>query len=56
MASREYQHLQKRLDKLQYDFNNLVLALFELKILKVKTDEDGKPVINTGKDGKSEVQ
>jgi hypothetical protein len=56
MASREYQHLQKKVDKLQYDLNNLVLALFELKILKVKTDEDGKPVINTGKDEQPEVQ
>lgn len=52
MASREYQHLQKQITQLAGDVQNLILALFELKILKVKTDENGNVIYDTGKDGK----
>ena len=56
MASREYQHMQKQIKQLEYNLNNLVMALFELKIFKVKIDENGNAVYDTGKDDKPEVQ
>jgi hypothetical protein len=30
---------------------NLVMALIELKVFKIKIDEDGKAIYDTGKDG-----
>ena len=51
MASREYQHLQKQINELRNDIGNLVMALIELKVFKVKIDENGNAVYDTGKDG-----
>lgn len=56
MASREYQHLHNKIKQLEYNLNNVVMALFELKIFKVKIDENGQAVYDTGKDDKPEVQ
>ena len=56
MASREYQNIQKQIKQLEYNLNNLVMALFELKIFKVKIDENGQAIYDTGKDEQSEVQ
>ena len=56
MASREYQHLQKQITQLAGDMQNLIMALIELKVFKIKIDENGNAVYDTGKDGQSEVQ
>ena len=56
MASREYQHMQNEIRQLKHDMSNLIMALIELKVFKIKIDEDGNAVYDTGKDVKSEVQ
>ena len=50
MASREYQHLQKQITQLAGDMQNLIMALIELKVFKIKIDENGNAVYDTGKD------
>jgi hypothetical protein len=56
MANTEIQYLKKRVSELEYHMKNLVMVLIELKVFKIKIDEDGNAVYDTGKDVKSEVQ
>jgi hypothetical protein len=56
MANTEIQHLKNEIRQLKYDMSNLIMALIELKVFKIKIDEDGNAVYDTGKDVKSEVQ
>lgn len=50
MASREYKHLQNQITQLSKDMGNLIMALIELKVFKIKIDEDGNAIYDTGKD------
>lgn len=50
MASREYQHMQNEIKQLKADMANLVMALIELKVFKIKIDNDGNAIYDTGKD------
>lgn len=50
MANTEIQYLKKRINQLENDMRNMVMALIELKVFKVKLDEDGNAVYDTGKD------
>ena len=52
MANTEIQYLKNRINQLENDMRNMVMALIELKVFKVKIDEDGNAVYDTGKDGK----
>ena len=52
MANTEIQYLKKRINQLENDMRNMVMALIELKVFKVKIDEDGNAIYDTGKDGK----
>ena len=56
MANTEIQYLKNKVNELEYNMKNLVMALIELKVFKIKIDENGKAVYDTGKDVKSEVQ
>ena len=56
MANTEIQYLKNEIRQLKYDMSNLIMALIELKVFKIKIDEDGNAVYDTGKDVKSEVQ
>ena len=56
MASREYQHLQNQISQLSKDMASLIMALIELKVFKIKIDEEGNAIYDTGKDEQSEVQ
>lgn len=51
MANTEIQYLKKRVNQLENDMRNMVMALIELKVFKVKIDENGNAVYDTGKDG-----
>lgn len=51
MANTEIQYLKKRINQLENDMRNMVMALIELKVFKVKIDENGNAVYDTGKDG-----
>lgn len=50
MANTEIQYLKKRINQLENDMRNMVMALIELKVFKVKIDENGNAVYDTGKD------
>jgi len=50
MANTEMQHLRKEIKQLKQDMTNLLMVLIDLKILKVKVDENGQAVYDTGKD------
>jgi hypothetical protein len=52
MANTEVQYLKNEVKQLKSDMANLIMALIELKIFKIKIDEDGNAVYDTGKDGK----
>ena len=56
MASREYQHMQNEIKQLKADMANLVMALIELKVFKIKIDDNGQAIYDTGKDEQPEVQ
>jgi len=56
MSNTEIQYVKKRIKQLEADMANLVMALIELKVFKIKIDEDGKAIYDTGKDDKPEVQ
>ena len=56
MASREYQHMQNEIKQLKADMANLVMALIEIKVFKIKIDDNGQAIYDTGKDEQSEVQ
>ena len=51
MANTEIQYLKKIINQLENDMRNMVMALIELKVFKVKIDDDGNAVYDTGKDG-----
>lgn len=51
MANTEIQYLKNEVKKLKQDMTNLLMVLIDLKILKVKLDENGNAVYDTGKDG-----
>jgi hypothetical protein len=52
MANTEIQYLRKEIKQLKADMANLIMALIELKVFKIKIDEDGNAVYDTGKDDK----
>ena len=56
MANTELQYLKKEIKQLKADMANLIMALIELKVFKIKVDENGNAVYDTGKDEQSEVQ
>ena len=56
MANTEIAYLKNEIRQLKYDMSNLIMALIELKVFKIKIDENGNAVYDTGKDVKSEVQ
>ena len=49
-------YVKNRIKQLEADMANLVMALIELKVFKIKIDEDGNAIYDTGTDGKPEVQ
>ena len=51
MANTEIQYLKKRINQLENDMRNMVMALIELKVFKVKIDNEGNAIYDTGKDG-----
>ena len=55
-SNTEMAYVKNRIKQLEADMANLVMALIELKVFKIKIDEDGKAIYDTGKDGKPEVQ
>lgn len=50
MANTEIQYLKKRVNQLENDMRNMVMALIELKVFKIKVDEDGNAIYDTGND------
>jgi len=51
MANTEIQFLKNEVKELRENIRNLIFALIELRVLKVKIDEKtGKAVYDTGKD------
>jgi len=52
MANTEIQYLKNRINKLEDEMRNLVTVLIDLKMLKIKIDENGQAVYDTGRDGK----
>jgi hypothetical protein len=56
MANTEVAYLKKEIKQLKADMANLIMALIELKVFKIKVDENGNAVYDTGKDEQSEVQ
>ena len=56
MSNTEIQYVKKRIKQLEADMANLVMALIELKVFKIKIDKDGNAIYDTGKDEQSEVQ
>jgi hypothetical protein len=51
VANTEIQYLKNEVKKLKQDMTNLLMVLIDLKILKVKLDENGNAVYDIGKDG-----
>lgn len=51
MANTEIQYLKNEVRQLKHDMSNLIMALIELNVFKIKIDEDGNAVYDTGKDG-----
>lgn len=49
MANTEIQYLKNEVKQLKQDMTNLLMVLIDLKILKVKLDENGQAVYDTGK-------
>jgi hypothetical protein len=56
MSNTEIQYVKKRIKQLEADMANLIMALIELKVFKIKIDENGNAIYDTGKDEQSEVQ
>ena len=55
-SNTEMAYVKNRIKQLEADMANLVMALIELKVFKIKIDEDGNAIYDTGKDAKPEVQ
>jgi hypothetical protein len=50
-------YVKNRIKQLESDMANLVMVLIELKVFKIKIDENGNVIYDTGsKDGKPKVQ
>jgi len=49
MANTEIAYLKNEIRQLKHDMSNLIMALIELKVFKIKIDEDGNAVYDTGK-------
>jgi hypothetical protein len=56
MANTELQYVKNEIKQLKADMANLIMALIELKVFKVKIDENGNAVYDTGQDEQPEVQ
>ena len=56
MANTEIAYLKKRMNQLENEMRNLLMVLLDLKLLKIRIDENGNAVYDTGKDEQSEVQ
>jgi hypothetical protein len=56
MANTEIAYLKNEIRQLKYDMSNLIMALIELKVFKIKIDENGQAIYDTGKDEQPEVQ
>jgi hypothetical protein len=56
MANTEIAYLKKRVNQLENEMRNLLMVLIDLKMLKIRIDENGNPVYDTGKDEQPEVQ
>ena len=50
MANTEIAYLKNEVKQLKADMANLIMALIELKVFKIKVDENGNAVYDTGKD------
>ena len=50
MANTEIQYLKNEIKQLKADMANLIMALIELKVFKITTDEEGNAVYDTGND------
>jgi len=48
--------MQNEIKQLKADMANLVMALIELKVFKIKIDNDGNAIYDTGKDEQPKVQ
>jgi len=56
MANTEIAYLKKRMNQLENEMRNLLMVLLDLKLLKIRIDENGNAVYDTGKDEQSQVQ
>lgn len=50
MSNTEMQYVKNRIKQLEADMANLVMALIELKVFKIKIDENGNAIYDTGKE------
>jgi DNA-directed RNA polymerase alpha subunit len=56
MANTEIQFLKKQIKQLHDDMAALIAILIQLKVLKIKIDENGNAIYDAGNDEQSEVQ
>ena len=56
MANTEIQFLKKQIKQLHDDMAALIAILIQLKVLKIKIDENGNAIYDAGNDDKPEVQ
>jgi hypothetical protein len=56
MANTEIAYLKNEIKQLKADMANLIMALIELKVFKIKIDENGQAIYDTGNNDKPEVQ
>jgi hypothetical protein len=56
MANTEIQFLKKQIKQLHDDMAALIAILIQLKVLKIKIDENGNAIYDTGDDEQPEVQ
>ena len=49
MANTEIQYLKKQIKQLHDDMAALIAILIQLKVLKIKVDENGNAIYDTGK-------
>ena len=56
MASKEFTILVREIELIKTELRNLFAILMELKVIKVKTDQNGNLVYDKGKDEQPEVQ
>jgi hypothetical protein len=54
MANTEIQYLKNEIRQIKHDMSNLIMALIELGIFKIKVDENGQAVYDTGKEDDDE--